>query len=138
LLRSLQKDRGMALVLITHNMGVVSEMAQRVAVMYAGQLMEQRAAQSLFQTPQHPYTEALMASMPERSHGTERLATIPGMVPGLYDRPNGCLFSPRCSYANQAQCQTRPGLTPLPDGSVRCHFPLGKAKAVSAQTEVSV
>ncbi len=137
LLRSLQKDRGMALVLITHNMGVVSEMAQRVAVMYAGQLMEQRTAQSLFHTPQHPYTEALMASMPERSHGSERLATIPGMVPGLFDRPSGCLFSPRCSYANTTQCQTRPGLTALADGSVRCHFPLGVATSMSTHTEVS-
>jgi dipeptide transport system ATP-binding protein len=125
LLRDLQKDRGMALVLITHNMGVVSEMAQRVAVMYAGQLMEQRTAQALFQSPQHPYTEALMASMPERSHGSERLATIPGMVPGLYDRPSGCLFAPRCSYANTVKCTHRPTLSPLADGTVRCHFPLG-------------
>ncbi len=125
LLRSLQKDRGMALVLITHNMGVVSEMAQRVAVMYAGQLMEQRTAQALFQSPQHPYTEALMASMPERSHGSERLATIPGMVPGLYDRPSGCLFAPRCSYFNAVECTHRPLLSPLADGAVRCHFPLG-------------
>ncbi len=125
LLRSLQKDRGMALVLITHNMGVVSEMAQRVAVMYAGQLMEQRIAQALFRSPQHPYTEALMASMPERSHGSERLATIPGMVPGLYDRPSGCLFAPRCSYANTVECTHRPALSPLSDGAVRCHFPLG-------------
>ncbi len=125
LLRSLQKDRGMALVLITHNMGVVSEMAQRVAVMYAGQLMEQRTAQALFQSPQHPYTEALMASMPERSHGSERLATIPGMVPGLYDRPSGCLFAPRCSYFNTVECTHRPLLSPLADGAVRCHFPLG-------------
>jgi dipeptide transport system ATP-binding protein len=137
LLRSLQKDRGMALVLITHNMGVVSEMAQRVAVMYAGQLMEQRTAQALFHTPQHPYTEALMASMPERSRGSGRLATIPGMVPGLFDRPAGCLFSPRCSYANTAQCQTRPGLTRLTDGSVRCHFPLGTGASITAQAEVS-
>jgi len=127
LLRSLQQDRGMALVLITHNMGVVSEMAQRVAVMYAGQLMEQRDAQALFRSPQHPYTEALMASMPERSHGSLRLATIPGMVPGLYDRPGGCLFGPRCSHARTPECTQRPSLQSLPDGSVRCHFPLEAA-----------
>jgi dipeptide transport system ATP-binding protein len=129
LLRSLQKERDMALVLITHNMGVVSEMAQRVAVMYAGQLMEERQAQDIFATPQHPYTEALMASMPERSHGGGRLATIPGMVPGLYDRPGGCLFGPRCNYANQQECRQRPGLTPLSNGAVRCHFPLGQKYA---------
>jgi dipeptide transport system ATP-binding protein len=123
LLRSLQKERGMALVLITHNMGVVSEMAQRVAVMYAGQLMEERPAQELFATPRHPYTEALMASMPERSSGTGPLATIPGMVPGLYDRPSGCLFAPRCSY-KQAACAQRPALEKMEYGAVRCFFPL--------------
>ncbi len=122
LLRSLQKERGMALVLITHNMGVVSEMAQRIAVMYAGQIMEQRHADTLFTNPQHPYTEALMAALPERNDGHSRLATIPGMVPGLYDRPNGCLFSPRCRYANDGLCQTRPPLRNWKDGAVRCHF----------------
>jgi dipeptide transport system ATP-binding protein len=126
LLRTLQRERGMALVLITHNMGVVSEMAQRVAVMYAGQLMEQRSASDLFATPLHPYTEALMASMPERSTGSSRLATIPGMVPGLYDRPDGCLFAPRCNY-RQAACERRPALQQMPAGAVRCHFPLNAA-----------
>jgi dipeptide transport system ATP-binding protein len=135
LLRTLQKERGMALVLITHNMGVVSEMAQRVAVMYAGQLMEQRSALDLFVTPLHPYTEALMASMPERSNGSERLATIPGMVPGLYDRPDGCLFGPRCNY-RVAACDQRPELRQTAAGVVRCHFPLSAAH--SQQTEVAV
>ncbi len=132
LLRSLQKERGMALVLITHNMGVVNEMAQRVAVMYAGQIMEQRHAHELFTAPQHPYTEALMAAMPERSNGQARLATIPGMVPGLFDRPKGCLFAPRCSYAKDA-CQDRPALRAWQDGAVRCHFPLGETHAAAAE-----
>jgi dipeptide transport system ATP-binding protein len=131
LLRSLQRERGMALVLITHNMGVVSEMAQRVAVMYAGQLMEERQAHDLFAAPLHPYTEALMASMPERSGGTGHLPTIPGMVPGLYDRPSGCLFAPRCSYCAPA-CAQRPELHRTGAGAVRCHFPL------AAKTERSV
>jgi dipeptide transport system ATP-binding protein len=87
LLRGLQKDLGMALVLVTHNMGVVSEMARRVAVMYAGQVLEERAADALFAAPQHPYTEALLASLPERHVAGGRLATIPGMVPGPNDRP---------------------------------------------------
>ena len=137
LLRTLQKERDMALVPITHNMGVVSEMAQRVAVMYAGQLMEERQAQDLFATPQHPYTEALMASMPERSQGGSRLATIPGMVPGLYDRPAGCLFSPRCKYATEPQCQTRPVLADLGSGAVRCHFPLKASTPASLSTPPS-
>ncbi|WP_394755733.1 ABC transporter ATP-binding protein [Rhodoferax sp.] len=126
LLRSLQKERGMALVLITHNMGVVSEMAQRVAVMYAGQIMEEQTAQSLFTTPHHPYTEALMSAMPERSDGVSRLATIPGMVPGLYDRPGGCLFAPRCAYAVDSCRAQRPPLRPWHAGMVRCQFPLGE------------
>ena len=125
LLRSLQKERGMALVLITHNMGVVSEMAQRVAVMYAGQIMEERSAHALFNTPQHPYTEALLAALPERSDGSTRLATIPGMVLGLYDRPAGCLFAPRCAYATEHSRAVRPALRGWQDGMVRCHYALG-------------
>ncbi len=124
LLRSLQEERGMALVLITHNMGVVSEMAQRVAVMYAGQIMEEQAAADLFAAPRHPYTQALMAALPERSLASTRLNTIAGMVPGLYDRPAGCLFAPRCANA-QERCRTqRPALQNLQTASVCCHFPV--------------
>jgi dipeptide transport system ATP-binding protein len=125
LLRGLQKERGMALVLVTHNMGVVAEMARRVAVMYAGQILEERGADELFAAPQHPYTAALLAAMPERSDGESRLATIPGVVPGLYDRPSGCLFAPRCTYATDASCQRRPELRRWQQGQIRCHFPLG-------------
>jgi dipeptide transport system ATP-binding protein len=132
LLRSLQKERGMALVLITHNMGVVSEMAQRVAVMYAGQIMEERSAGDLFAAPQHPYTEALMAALPERSDGLRRLATIPGMVPGLYDRPSGCLFAPRCAYAADNCRAQRPALRAWHEGMVRCHYALGDTAARTA------
>ena len=117
----------MALVLVTHNMGVVAEMARRVAVMYAGQVMEERAADALFAAPQHPYTAALLAAMPERHLGGDRLATIPGMVPGLQDRPHGCLFSPRCAYATPA-CGERPALRPWQDGLVRCHYPFGDSQ----------
>jgi dipeptide transport system ATP-binding protein len=132
LLRGLQKDRGMALVLVTHNMGVISEMARRVAVMYAGQVVEERAADALFAAPQHPYTEALLAAMPERSTGESRLATIPGMVPGLYDRPQGCLFAPRCTYATDRSCNVRPELRPWENGHVRCHFPMGDPQREAA------
>ena len=112
LLRALQRERGMALVLVTHNMGVVAEMAQRVAVMYAGEVVEERGADALFSAPQHPYTAALLAAMPERSTGETRLATIPGVVPGLYDRPQGCLFAPRCTDATERACQVRPDIRP--------------------------
>src|SRR4029079_16939837 len=124
LLLSLQRDRGMALILITHNMGVVSDTTQRVAVMYAGQIMEQRATENLFAAPQHPYTAALLAARPEASDGG-RLATIPGVVPGLHDRPRGCLFSPRCVHATPLTDEVRPGLRPWMDGLIRCHYPLG-------------
>ena len=133
LLRSLQKERGMALVLITHNMGVVSQMAQRIAVMYAGQIMEERRANDLFAAPRHPYTEALMAAMPERSDGRSRLATIPGMVPGLYDRPKGCLFSPRCAHVRDSCRSQRPPLDAHgAEGQVRCLFPLSEPVAMEA------
>ncbi|HSI52547.1 MAG: ABC transporter ATP-binding protein [Ramlibacter sp.] len=125
LLRNLQKERGMGLVLITHNMGVVSEMAQRVAVMYAGQVMEQRPVGELFADPQHPYTEALLSALPERGPAGHRLATIPGVVPGVFDRPTGCLFAPRCAYATQHSMTVRPELRDWQGGQVRCHYPLG-------------
>jgi len=128
LLRNLQKERGMALVLITHNMGVVADMAQRVAVMYAGQVVEQQRVDRLFAAPQHPYTEALLAALPERAAPEGRLATIPGVVPGVHDRPTGCLFSPRCRYATNHSRAVRPELRAIPDsdgGLVRCHYALG-------------
>jgi dipeptide transport system ATP-binding protein len=125
LLLTLQRERGMSLVLITHNMGVVAETAQRVMVMYAGQVVEEQSAASLFASPQHPYTAALLAALPERSAGDHRLATIPGVVPGLYDRPSGCLFGPRCLYATDHSRRVQPQLRPWKGGQIRCHYPLG-------------
>ena len=139
LLLSLQRERGMALVLITHNMGVVAETAQRVMVMYAGQIMEERDAASLFAAPQHPYTAALLAALPERSVGEHRLATIPGVVPGLFDRPQGCLFSPRCAYATEHSRRVRPELRAWMGGQMRCHYPLGdpeRERAIAADHRV--
>ncbi len=123
LLRQLQRERNMALVLVTHNMGVVADIARRVAVMYAGQVMEERAASRIFASPQHPYTAALLSAMPERHVEGGRLATIPGLVPGLGDRPAGCLFAPRCADAT-ARCSQRPQLRTWDEGLVRCHYPL--------------
>jgi dipeptide transport system ATP-binding protein len=132
LLRELQKERGMALVLITHNMGVVSEMAQRVAVMYAGQVMEQQGVDELFAAPQHPYTEALLAALPDRASDNGRLATIAGVVPGVHDRPAGCLFAPRCAYATEHSRAERPPLRDWLGGQVRCHYPLGDPQREAA------
>jgi dipeptide transport system ATP-binding protein len=124
LLLDLQRQRGMGLILITHNMGVVAETAQRVMVMYAGQVMEDRPAASLFRAPRHPYTAALLDALPERAVGRHRLSAIPGVVPGLSDRPHGCLFAPRCRYAEDACRAARPALDPDEEGGVRCIKPL--------------
>jgi dipeptide transport system ATP-binding protein len=122
LLAELQRERGMALVLITHDMGVVADTAHRVQVMYAGQAMETRPVGSLLDTPAHPYTAALLAALPEHADPGQRLATIPGVVPGVDDRPAGCLFAPRCGFASD-HCAERPALVPYRDGAVRCHAP---------------
>jgi dipeptide transport system ATP-binding protein len=124
LLVDLQKRHNMALILITHDLAVVAEVAHRLAVMYAGQVAEQGEVPRIFRQPMHPYTEALLSSIPEHSKGAHRLNTLPGIVPGHYDRPVGCLLSPRCPYA-QERCRTeRPALLPMPEGAVRCHYPL--------------
>jgi len=147
LLLDLQRDRGMALMLITHDLAVVSEMAQRVIVMYAGRQVETGRLPDVFERPHHPYTEALLAALPEHNVGNTRLATIPGVVPGAFDRPRGCLLAPRCAYAVERCRIEAPALLPVeachsgdsadPASStaspaisvakVRCHFPLNVA-----------
>lgn len=125
LLLRLQRERGMALMLITHDLGVVAETAHRVVVMYAGQVMETGTVPSIFTRPRHPYTEALLSALPENNIGRERLQTIPGVVPGAYDRPQGCLLAPRCQYAQESCRTTRPTLASPDAGTqVRCFFPL--------------
>ncbi len=125
LLVQLQKERGMALILITHDMGVVAETAHRMIVMYAGQKVEERKTDDLFARPQHPYTGALLDALPERAIGRRRLPTIPGVVPGISDRPEGCLFNPRCRFAKVDCRMLRPPLFPDPEGVARCYYPLG-------------
>ena len=126
LLLGLQRERGMALMLITHDLAVVSEMAHRAVVMYAGQQVETGRVPEIFEHPHHPYTAALLAALPEHNVGRRRLMTIPGVVPGLHDRPSGCLLSPRCAYAIDRCRSESPALSNI-DGhgaAVRCHFPL--------------
>jgi dipeptide transport system ATP-binding protein len=127
LLVNLQKQRGMALVLITHDMGVVAETAHRVQVMYAGQMVEEAPTEALFATPRHPYTAALLEALPERAIGSRRLPTIPGVVPGIADRPQGCLFNPRCRFATPRCVASVPTLAGPPGRRARCHFPLDAA-----------
>jgi dipeptide transport system ATP-binding protein len=124
LLVNLQKMHNMALILITHDLAVVAEIAHRLAVMYAGQVVEQGAVPGIFRQPMHPYTEALLSSIPEHSKGAARLKTLSGIVPGHHDRPVGCLLEPRCPYA-QGRCRSeRPTLEVHAEGAVRCFFPL--------------
>jgi len=123
LLLSLQKDTGMALVLITHDMGVVAETAQRVSVQYAGQKVEEQGVRDLFARPHHPYTHALLAALPERAT-SKRLPSIPGVVPGQFDRPAGCLFSPRCVHADERCRLVSPAVASAQLGHARCHYPL--------------
>ena len=124
LLVSLQKEQGMALVMITHDLAVIAEVAQRVQVMYAGQVVETGTVPQLFRTPRHPYTGALLAAIPEHSKGAERLQTLPGVVPGAWDRPAGCLLGPRCPFARPDCHAKRPSLVTTPQGESRCYYPL--------------
>ncbi|WP_283151179.1 ABC transporter ATP-binding protein [Silvimonas soli] len=127
LLVNLQKSQGMGLILITHDLAVVAEVAQRVVVMYAGEVVEQSPIPTIFDLPRHPYTQALLSSIPEHSQGAARLNTLPGVVPGQYDRPAGCLLSPRCPYV-QDRCRTQhPELIPAQAALTRCFFPLDDA-----------
>ncbi|HEY1722060.1 MAG TPA: ABC transporter ATP-binding protein [Magnetospirillaceae bacterium] len=128
LLLTLQRERNMALILITHDMGVIAETVQRVLVMYAGQVVETQAADALFAMPRHPYTGVLLDALPERSIGAARLPVIPGVVPGLSDRPSGCLFHPRCRFADRRCADLMPELSFVETARVRCHYPLGTEK----------
>ena len=125
LLLDLQKQRQMALILITHDMAVIAETVENVVVMYAGQVVEKNSADNIFNRPCHPYTEALLSALPERNEAARRLPVIPGVVPGKYNRPQGCLFHPRCAHAKERCARESAQLESIPNGgAVRCHFPL--------------
>ena len=116
LLRGLQRELGMAVVLITHDLGVVSEVAHRVLVMYAGRVVETSPAAAIFARPLHPYTEGLLASIPRLEGPIERLDAIPGQVPTPDAMPAGCRFAPRCRYAEPACAASPPPLAPRGEG----------------------
>jgi oligopeptide/dipeptide ABC transporter ATP-binding protein len=125
LLRQLQDDFGMAMLFITHDLGVVAEIADEIAVMYLGDVVEQGDVYEVFRAPKHPYTQALMNSVPrlQRKAERERLSPIKGTVPSPKDRPQGCAFTSRCPYAFEPCAGQRPERTMVSTGHVaRCHL----------------
>jgi len=124
ILAGLVRDRGLALLLITHDMGVVAQLCDRVAVLYAGRLAEERAVAPIFAAPAHPYTRALTLCIPREGMARGSLHGIPGAVPSAVDYPTGCRFHPRCARADELCRATVPALVPLPDGgTAACHHP---------------
>jgi oligopeptide/dipeptide ABC transporter ATP-binding protein len=121
LLADLKQRHGMAMLFITHNLGVVAQIADTVAVMYAGQIVEQAPVEAIFSRPAHPYTRALFAAIPRMDRDAQELAAIPGRVPPLDAMPAGCRFAPRCPLRREG-CELPQALAPIADGhAARCH-----------------
>jgi peptide/nickel transport system ATP-binding protein len=126
LMRELCAAKGTAILMISHDLGLVANMCRRVAVMYAGRIVEAQVAEAIFATPRHPYTRGLVDSLPrlgERAaRGRQRLREIAGVVPSIASYPPGCRFNPRCPAVSDICRSTAPDITPLPaEGLVRCH-----------------
>jgi len=122
LLREIKDRMNLAMVLITHDMGIVAEICDRVTVLYAGQVCESGTVEQVFEKPKHPYTQALLTSVPNLALRKEKLSVIPGNVPNLIDPPSGCRFNPRCQYAQQICIDRVPELEPIGEGRmVHCH-----------------
>ncbi len=139
LLRKLQKEKGMSVMLITHDLGVVAENADVVAVMYAGRVVEYGSVHDVFRSPLHPYTQGLFASMPVLGSGVHRLVTIPGNVPNPSNFPSGCAFHPRCSQVNgDATCASivPPLLEVSPQHWVACTHAPGYAQGIATRPDV--
>ena len=121
LLKRLCREKRTAVMLVTHDMGVIAETADRVAVMYAGRIAEIGPVSDVIHRPQHPYTVGLMGSIPTFGHETERLAQIEGSMPRLTAIPPGCAFNPRCPLANDRCRRERPEMTAAGASLVACH-----------------
>jgi peptide/nickel transport system ATP-binding protein len=127
LLRALRRDAGLSLILITHDLGVIAEIADRVMVLYAGRVAETAPVRTLFDAPAHPYTQVLLASIPDIASRRARLATIPGSVPGALNMPSGCRFAPRCPYRHELCEQAPPPLRRLSaEHEAACPRPFGE------------
>ena len=123
LMRRLRSETGTAILLITHDMGVIAEMADKVAVMYAGQIVEYSDVNTIFESPLHPYTEGLLAAIPVLGEIRDKLAVIPGSVPNLINLPPGCKFAPRCPYGKEFCTHDVPQLVEVEPGhTVRCYM----------------
>jgi peptide/nickel transport system ATP-binding protein len=121
LMRELKAASGAAIILITHDLGVVAEVCDEVAVMYAGEIVERAPVDELFASPQHPYTVGLLGSIPRLDHRASHLATIEGMVPNMTQPPAGCRFAPRCPFADEVCLAAPPPMMPLsPSHWSRC------------------
>ena len=132
LLRDIQRQMGMSILLITHNLGLVADIAQRVAVMYAGEIVEEAPTLRLLSQPMHPYTRALIRSVPEIGGGLERLHTLPGSVPAPGRWPTGCRFAPRCALALPACSSAAPPLAhAAADHLLRCPVSLAHSHATA-------
>jgi oligopeptide/dipeptide ABC transporter ATP-binding protein len=122
LLKALKDKFNLAMVLITHDIGIVADTCDRVTVLYAGQVCETGTTEQVFENPKHPYTEALLSSVPSLALRKQKLSVIPGNVPNLIQPPSGCRFHPRCSYARQICIDKDPELESIGDGRlVHCH-----------------
>lgn len=122
LLKELKNRLNVAMVLITHDMGIVADVCDRVTVLYAGQVCETGTVEQVFEKPKHPYTQALLTSVPSLALRKEKLSVIPGNVPNLIQPPSGCRFHPRCPFAQQICIDKVPELEPIGDGRwVHCH-----------------
>ena len=121
LMRDLQKNEGMSILMITHDLGVVAEMCDRVVIMYAGQIVEETDVATLYSNPLHPYTRGLLASLPQLAGDNERLSSIPGQVPNPANLPSGCRFAPRCPMVVDRCWAERPELLEVQQGhTCRC------------------
>jgi oligopeptide/dipeptide ABC transporter ATP-binding protein len=122
LFRRLRRERDTAILFISHDLGVVSQLCDRIVVMYAGRTVEEGDIVSVFERPLHPYTQALLAAIPSHKQGGERLATIPGRVPSLSDLPAGCKFADRCPFVQEVNREREPRYVEVDGRRVRCNM----------------
>ena len=141
LMNELQREKGTSIIFITHDLGVINEMADDVAVMYCGQVVEKATARLIFGDPEmsHPYTEGLMASIPRLDAVGSKIEPIPGVVPHPLNLPKGCKFAPRCKYCTGKCMEQEPPLTDVGNGQlIRCFYPNKEVRNSAEHKEITV